>query len=145
MYKLGSTKIPEYLSQKRYKVVKNWECTEWPQTDLVHFTVISTLAGTKYLPLRSKFWSVSHYDYPFPRYKVIKNRKCTELPQTELEHLAVKTTLYALNTYPWGPNFRPFDLRSAVFKIQVHWKSEMHRMTPNWTWALNSQKYSIYT
>ncbi len=24
-------------------------------------------------------------------------------------------------------------------------KSEMHRMTPSWTWTLNGQKYSIYT
>ena len=36
------------------------------------------------------------------------NQKCSEWPQSELEHLTVKRTLYALDTYPWGPNFRLF-------------------------------------
>ncbi len=38
-----------------------------------------------------------------------------------------------------------FSLRSAAFKIQGLWKSEMHRMTPNWTCTLNSQKNTICT
>ena len=43
-FQLSNTKNPEYLSQKsRYKVVRNWKCTEWPLTDLGHFTVKSTL------------------------------------------------------------------------------------------------------
>ncbi len=29
--------------------------------------------------------------------------------------------------------------------VKGHQKSEMHRMTPNWTWTLSSQTYSIYT
>ena len=30
--------------------------------------------------------------------------------------------------------------------VDTRWsKLEMHRMTPSWTWRLNSQKYSIYT
>ncbi len=28
--------------------------------------------------------------------------------------------------------------------VQGQWKSKMHRMTPDWTWTLNSQKYSLY-
>ncbi len=41
-----------------------------------------------------------------------------------------------------------FALRLAVTEIQNvqgQRKSEMHWMTPNWAWRLNSQKYSIYT
>ena len=41
-----------------------------------------------------------------------------------------------------------FALRLTVCKIQhiQGWrKSERHQMTSNWTWKLNSQKYSIYT
>ncbi len=38
-----------------------------------------------------------------------------------------------------------FALESAFFKTQGHRKLEMHWVTPNWTWTLNSQKYSIYT
>ena len=30
-------------------------------------------------------------------------------------------------------------IRPLIFKIQGHQNSEMHRMTPNWTWTLNSQ------
>ena len=81
--------------------------------------------------------------------KVIKNRKCTEWPKLirELEHLTVRSTLYTLNTYPWGPNFGAFYSATtvAVSEIQGRQKSEMHRMTPNWTWTLNSQKYTVYT
>ncbi len=41
-----------------------------------------------------------------------------------------------------------FALRLAVSEtqhVQGGRKSEMHRMIPNWTWTLNSQKYSMYT
>ncbi len=48
-------------------------------------------------------------------YKVSKNQKCTEWPQTELSHLTVKSTLYTLNTYPYGPNFRPFRSTTSRF------------------------------
>ncbi len=34
---------------------------------------------------------------------------------------------------------------SEIQHVQGQRKSEMHRMTPNWTWTLNSQKYSLYT
>ncbi len=89
--------------------------------------------GPNFGPFRSTI-SVFH--------KIAENRKCTEWPQTELEHLTVKSSVYTLNTYPRGPNFAPF--RSTI-KIQGCRKSETHRMTPTWTWTLNSQKYSVYT
>ena len=40
-----------------------------------------------------------------------------------------------------------FALRVAVSEIHVQGqqKTEMHRMIPNWTWRLNSQKYPILT
>ena len=80
-------------------------------------------------------------------YKVGKNRKCTKWPQSEREHLTVKSTPYTLNTYSCGPNFGPFALHLAVTEMHVQSgrKSEMHRMTPNWTWTPKSQKYCKYT
>ena len=44
--------------------------------------------------------------------------------------------------------FVRFALRPAVFKIQGWWKSEiseMYRMSSDWLWSLNSQKYLMYT
>ncbi len=38
-----------------------------------------------------------------------------------------------------------FALQPLVFEIECRQKAEMHRMTPNWTWTLNSLKYLIYT
>ncbi len=40
--------------------------------------------------------------------------------------------------------FVVFSLWLAVSKIQGQRKSEMHRVTPKWTWTLNSQKYPIH-
>ena len=38
-----------------------------------------------------------------------------------------------------------FALLLAVSEIKGRQKAEMPRETPNWTWRLNSQTYSIYT
>ncbi len=41
-----------------------------------------------------------------------------------------------------------FTLQLAVSKIQGRYKSEMHQMTLNWTWTLNtpsSQENPVYT
>ena len=130
----------------RYKVAENRKCTEWPQTDLKHLTVKSTLHTLNTYPMRPKCWCFSLYDYPFPRYKVDQNRKQTEWPQTELKHLTVKVTLYTIEWSPPGAHIVVrFALRPAICEIQGRRKSEMHRMTPNWTWTLNSQKYPVYT
>ena len=37
-----------------------------------------------------------------------------------------------------------FALRLSISEIQGH-SLEMHRVTSNWTWPLNSQKYTMYT
>ncbi len=102
----------------------------------------------KYLSLKSKFWSVSLYDKPFPRYnmcKASKNRKCSEWPQTKLEGKTVKPFYihYILTTEV--QIFICFTLRLAISEMQGRQKSEMYRVTPNWTWTLNSQKYRICT
>ncbi len=93
--------------------------TEWPQTELEHLTVKSTLY-ILHIPPRPKFWSVSLYDYPFLRYNVVKNRKWTEWPNTEIEKITVKTTLYTLSSYPWGPNFHSFHSTTSGFQDIAH-------------------------
>ncbi len=40
--------------------------------------------------------------------------------------------------------FVRFALRLAISEIQGRQKWEKHRMTPDWTWTLNSQKHSVY-
>ena len=105
---------------------------------------------TQYLPLRPKFWSGLLYDQLFLRYnkyKVGENRKRIEWPQTDLEDSTVKSTLYVPNTYPGGPNFGPFRSKISRFRNPTCTRSEKigNRMTPNWTWTLNSQKYPLYT
>ncbi len=51
-------------------------------------------------------------------------------------------TKYLLNTEVHI--FVRFALRLAFSEIQGCQKSEMHWVTLNWTWTLNSQRYSIY-
>ena len=43
------------------------------------------------------------------------------------------------------PNFASFALRPTVVEIQGCPKSEMHRMTSEWPWTLNSQRYHLYS
>ena len=45
----------------------------------------------------------------------------------------------------WTQILVRFALQIAVSEIQGRQKSETHRMPPNWTWTLNSQKYPVYT
>ncbi len=89
-----------------------WSSTLNCQTDLVY---------TKYLPLRSKFWSASSYDQALSRYKVVENRECTKWPQNDLENVMVKSTLSYTKYLPQGPNFwsvmlydQPFSRYKAV-------------------------------
>ena len=53
------------------KVGKNWNCTEWPQTELEQFKSQKNSTDTKYLPPRPKIWSISLYNYPF------RDKTCT--------------------------------------------------------------------
>ena len=57
----------------------------------------------------------------------------------------VKSTLYTPYTYLRGPNFRPFRSMTSRFLDTCTRTPEIHGITPNWTWTLNSQKYSTYT
>ena len=53
--------------------------------------------------------------------------------------------MYTPNTYPWGPNFSPFCSTTRRFRdTRPVVKTETHRVTPNWTWTLGSQKYPVY-
>ncbi len=71
-------------------------------------------------------------------------------------------TPYRYNNCPRVPSFTLFRSTSNRFQVTGHFDTsalndpkmtlntghqilEMHPMTPNWTWTLNSQKYSIYT
>ncbi len=129
---------------QRYKV-KNRKYTEWPQTEFEHITVKSTLYILNTYPWCPNFGPFHSMTSSFQdTIKVTENRKCTEWPQTELGHLTVKTTLYTLNIYSRGPNFGPLRSTTSCIPDWGHKKLEMHRMTRNWTWTLNSQKYILY-
>ncbi len=177
------------LKMEMHRMTPNWPWTINSQ---------KYSAGTKYLPLRPKFWSILLYHHKKGRQKLEMHRKTT---QTKLKHLnTVKSTLYTLNTYSWGSNFGPFrstisrfrdtictrsakignapnypklnlntsqskvlDIHYSYCKVQIlvrfalrlavseiqhvqgQWKLEMHRMTPKWTWRLNSQNYPVST
>ncbi len=103
---------------------------------------------TNDLPLRLKFWSILLFDHWLSRYKVGLKSEMDRMTPNWIWTLNSQNTLYTLNTQPWGPNFGPFRSTISRFRDTTctnHQKLEMHRMTPNWTWTLNSQKYSIYT
>ena len=119
-------------------VPENLTCIEWPQTELEHLAVKSTLYTYILTPSFVLRLAVSEIQDN-------QNRKRTEWAQTEAEHLTVKIILYTLNIYLWGPTFGPFAIWPEVFQIQCRRKLEMHRMTQNWTSTLNSQNYSLYT
>ncbi len=82
-------------------------------------------------------------DQRFSRYNVAKNRKCTQWFPTELEHLTFKSCCIHWILTPEAQFLVCFalQLHVALSEIQGNQKSEMHQMTPNWTWTLNSQKY----
>ncbi len=115
-----------------HKVLENRKYTEWPPESPEAFNFHKYPVYTEYSSLRLQFHYVSLYDQPFSRYKIVENWKCTKWPNNDLNHLSVKSTLYTLNTHTLGPNFNPFALRPAIFKILVFQKSEMNPMTPEW-------------
>ncbi len=110
---------------------------------------------TKYLRLRFKFWSVSLYNQSFSRRKVGENQQCTEWPQNDMKYLTVKRTLYML-LYIYSCikvliprlNIRSVSLYDQPFTrydVVEMGKIEMHRLTSDWPWTLNGQKYPVYT
>ncbi len=153
MYKLSSTKIPEYLSQtvntRSSKMEMHRMTSKWTWTpNSLKYSIY-----TKYLPLGANFGpfrsTISHFRYT----TCTKSSKISNAPNdpnwTSIEHLTVKGTLYTIDTYPWSPNFGPLRSTTSRFRdttcTRGRRKSEMHRMTPNWIWTLNSQKFSICT
>ncbi len=65
----------------RYKVVEKPKCTDWPQNDFNHLTIISTLYELNtHSPQRPKVHSIPLYGKPFSSYKVVENRKCIDGP-----------------------------------------------------------------
>ena len=91
----------------------HWITSEWPWT-----LKWSKVPYIHYVPLRSKFWSVSLY-YQL-RYKTVENQKCTEWPQTDLHQKW--PVYYTLSTSPRGSTLRPFhSWQLATFEIQACW------------------------
>ncbi len=79
-----------------------------------------------------------------------KSKMHRKWPKTELKHITAKSTVYMLLSkyLPLRPKFSPFRSMISPFRDTTctrSGKSEMHRMTPNWTWTLGSQKNSVYT
>ena len=103
----------------KIQVFQKSKCTEWPQNDLKHLRVKSTLCTLNTNLWGPKFHSVSLYDQSFPRYRIFKNRKCAQWPQNDLNHWSVKCTLCTLNTHPWGSNFTLFC--STVARFPDNW------------------------
>ncbi len=130
------------LPFSRYRVTENWISTKCPQNDLKHLTDKSYPVHTEYSYQSPKFHPILLYDQAFSRYKIIKDRKCTEWPRNHRKYLSVKSTLYTL-TAEAQISLR-FALQTTIFEIQAC-QSEMHRMTPEWPYALNCQKLPVCT
>ncbi len=85
----------------RYKVVGIGKCTEWPQDDLEHLTVKSTLYKLSTFPEAHLL-----HDHPFSKYKVVKNRKnrkCTVTVDWLWNRNSQRYLIYT-SKYPRGPN-----------------------------------------
>ena len=104
-----------------YKDGENQKCTEWPQTELEHLAVKSTLCTLNTYPWGPNFGPFCSTISCFRdtnMYKIGENRKCTEWPQTELKHVRVKSTLYTLYIItPEAQILVRFALRPAVSKV----------------------------
>ena len=100
---------------------------------------------TKYLPQRPKF-ALCHFtnccfqDISSPKIRNILNDPKLSLNTQQLQLHYIHWILT-----PGAQIVVRFAPQLAVSKIQGCQKSEMHQMTPNRTWTLNSQKYPVYT
>ncbi len=81
-----------------YKVSENRKCTEWPQTELKHLTVKSTL----YTLNTTEAQTLVRFDLPLAVSEIEGRQKSEmhQVTQTELEHLTVQSNLHTLKTYP---------------------------------------------
>ncbi len=81
------------------------------------------------------------YDQPFSRCMFVKNRKSTEWTQADLP-----STLCCQKYPEYTEYFLPIPKLSSVFLNNQRWqKLERHRMTSEWHWTRNCQKYPVYT
>ncbi len=144
----------------RYEVVEKSECMERPQNELNTW-----VSSQKYLHALNTFSSEAQILVCFALRlavsKILGHQKSEMHWMTPNWASTLNSQKYfmyttylslgpicTLHTYPWGPNFGPFCPTTSIF--QDTWctrlpKIGMHRMTPNWTRTLNSQKYFIYT
>ncbi len=114
----------------RYKLVKNWQCTEWPQKDLDMLSVKSNLPTQNIRPRGPNFTTFHSTVSRFSRYKVVENRKCTEWPRITWTTQVSKGPCIHWIPTPEAQISHHFALRRAVFEIQGCRKSEMYQMTP---------------
>ena len=101
----------------RYKVDENRKCTQWPQNDLNHLSVKSTLSTLNTHP-RAK---ISLFFTLWPAIFEIQGCRKSEMnpmTQNDLNHLSVTSTLSTLNTHLWCQTFTPFRSTTTVFEIQ---------------------------
>ena len=90
-----------------------------------------------YLPLRSKFWSVSHYDQRFPRYRTFYNfirfaltpaggelqailRTCTKWPPNDFKTIHGQRYPIFLLLVSTSPNFHPFRSNTSCCWVTGH-------------------------
>ncbi len=128
------------------------ECTERPQTELEHLTVKSTLYTLNIYPeAQIVIRFALRLAVPEIHEQGRWNSEMHRMIQTELKHLTVSiySILYIQQLLTSEDQIWVLStLRLTVSEIQHvqgRRKSEMHRMTPNRTWTLNSSNYFINT
>ncbi len=100
-----------------WQACRNSECPEWPQNDLNHWSVKSTLCtldthprGPNFPPFHSttsRFW-----DTGFSKIGNAPND-----PRMTFKQLTVKSTPCTLNTPSRGPNFNPFSSTTSQYRV----------------------------
>ncbi len=90
-----------------YEISKSRKCTEWPQTELEHLRVKSTLYTLNTYPWGPNFAPFLSTISRFRDTTCMRSAKVGNAPNDSKLNLntEVKSALYTLNTYPWGPNF----------------------------------------
>ena len=121
-------------TQGNQKLEMHWVIPNWTWTFL---TVKSTLAiYTKYLPMRSKFWSVSLYDQGFPRYCTFYNTPLTNMlnvpppkKKPKIQNLKFHNSLYNFGRDPsweyawffWSKSVLHFQTRCRLRVFSPIW------------------------
>ncbi len=105
---IGVTSVSESQSSVRlallpalFKIQSCRKCTEWPQADLQHLTVKSTLYTLNVTP-ESTFWPSSLYDHPVynsPLTPMLRTKK-KKKKKTKIKNLIFHNSL---NNFIWDP------------------------------------------